>query len=1187
MRKNRLKQWLTLLLLYANALVMWGQIPAAFFSTTFDEANRQNKWYVIRSLRTGNQSKEHYGWRVKSNNTIGTAPINTIDDNALWCFVGDANNFKIYNKQLGEARVAMSDGAAFTEAAAVKMLETASVSAHWVLGQNFANAEANAGYTFHVSADNTKQRSPNAYGGVGNDVKFYSTDDLGSRWVVEQPAFVLTDFLSESYNNAKWVRIHWSNPKDGLNVGWTLRNNNTTNYNGRRITVSKIDFADSHSLWCFVKEPNSQSFKIYNKQAGPDHPVKTDNAGNLELGTSSTARTWSFGTAYLAGTTDHPGLVFYPNGVNDRSPNLYAGTLGYNVALYNHADNGSHWFVRDAGLAATFQKSIAGDVQSGDVNKPLQVDITNGPVGFSLSLDANQTTIYLSRNISTTFALSPNVNYRNVTLNAGDGGSANTLSYAKILESDKTFTVNATWYGEAGYIFKNPGRVGNSSHPYREPAIAVAPNGDVLAFADFRRNNGDIGRNSGVIDIMARVKSAGGDWGQISTVVAGNGEDANTKGYSSPAVTADHTENKVLLMTQTGNRNWDNTTVNAELNSVMRVARIVYVKEAENWARQSVEDKTQHFYQLFSGVTGLKGLSFPSGRLLQSKVVKQGSHYRVYGVIYAKITNNNNRVVYVVYSDDFGQTWNRLGNDAALANGVATDSKLAETPEGNIVLVARSSAGVKFNVFTFSDINNDQTAGTWGGVQNGNGTGNTDPRNGDVMLVRARKSDNTPVVLALRTAATTATPGNVKVYYKEVGGNITSTEIAGGWGNGYSLSTTTSQNATMDLQCDGKVGFLYEETLVSNGYDIVYQALDLNTITGGAYTFDREVAAATATEVLKQCDFVGGYTTTEAANVAIAKDGFMAGEVLLRTLDVTVGNLKKTGTPIPFAPNKYYRLYNAYNQVVATDYNGGIVAEDEDATKVSQFWKVSAIDANAMVTNPNEPQVGATNIAVTSTDGINFSMNLRSNGEASYRLKPIATVGVKVLAGRIYGTFYYPFAVSITDQTDATFYKSVANQPDRVLTTSVSGSVNKETPVIVKAANSNDAADQVFRLAIDYSNTQANLNDVNLVQGVLVPTPKSAGSIYIMAKASRGEGFYKTTADGVLAANKAFLNATAGTTRASFLPFADGEEPTTGIGGVIADGRVVKYYNLNGTPVAKLVSGVMYITSDGKKVIFK
>ncbi len=1161
------------------------------FVSSVSDANTQGKWFVIRSSRTGMNTQsitnnEYYGWRLKEDGTtVANTPISAIDDRSLWCFVGNAANFQIYNKAVGN-KVAITSNGAFTNGTAVVMADQ-NTARFWTLGYKYVDATSEAGVTFHLNGDTYQTQSANAYEGVGLNVKFYEAGDGGSRWIVEQPGFLLSDFLSDTYGQ-KWVRLHWSNPKFGTDVALTLKNaSNTSNYVNRGLTVAKVDLTDNSFLWCLVKDGQNGSFKMYNKQVGNSFAVTVDNTNSgthLKLVTSTAAGTWSLGTGQLYGK-DNPGLILFPNGSNNQSPNLFGGALGADVGLWAHNDGGSRWLVRDAGLVATITPNVTGSVGSGETYRPLSIGVTNGPVVVSsLSFPSATTavTAYLSRKVKTTFNTITNINYTNVTFPTND---------VVVAEAAADFTVNATWNPDAAYVFTNPSATGN--YPYREVAIAVAPNGDILTFSDLRKNTGDaagneIGRGSGVIDVVSRVKPYDSEWSQqVTTIAAGVESDSNTKGYSSAAVTADNTANKVLIMMQTGNVRYDAST-NATKS---RIAQTVYSNESGQWTAGAITDQTDAVYSLFPNAYGVV---FASGRLLQSKVVKQGDYYRVYGAVSVRKDQTAGRETHVVYTDDFGTTWKRLGGASsapAVTLGNGLESKLEETTDGSLILSSRGGANRRFNVFKYATTTDAVATGNgaWGSnyVEGLTSTG----RNGDILLVKAKKtSDSSPVTLALQTTPTGATSNNstnVKVFYKELNtSDLTAATVASAWTNSYPLSTTTSQNATMDLQRDGKVGFLYEENLVSNGYDIVYQALDLGTITGGAYTFDREVAATTANEVLKQRDFVGGYTTTEAADVATAKESFTNGEMLLRTLEATVGNLKKTGTPIAFDANKYYRLYTTDGNVVATNYAGGTTTEAEDATKVSQFWKVSEIGTNATVINPNEPQVGATNIAVTSTDGVNFRMNLRNRGEASYRLKPIATVGVKVLAGRIYGTFYYPFAVSITDQTDATFYKSTANQPDRVLTTSVSGSVSKETPVIVKATNSNDATDQVFRLAIDYSNTQTNLNDANLVQGVLVPTQKSAGSIYIMAKASRGEGFYKTTADGVLAANKAFLNATT-TTGASFLPFADGEEPTTGISGMVTDSKVVKYYNLNGTPVAKPVSGVMYITSDGKKLIFK
>jgi sialidase-1 len=63
---------------------------------------------------------------------------------------------------------------------------------------------------------------------------------------------------------------------------------------------------------------------------------------------------------------------------------------------------------------------------------------------------------------------------------------------------------------------------------------------------------------------------------------------------------------------------------------------------------------------------------------------------------------------YVVYSDNFGETWNLLGNRCV--NG-GDEAKVEELPDGTIIISSRKAYGRYFNVFTFTDIANGK--GEW------------------------------------------------------------------------------------------------------------------------------------------------------------------------------------------------------------------------------------------------------------------------------------------------------------------------------------------------------------------------------------------------------------------------------------------------------------------------------------------
>ena len=107
----------------------------------------------------------------------------------------------------------------------------------------------------------------------------------------------------------------------------------------------------------------------------------------------------------------------------------------------------------------------------------------------------------------------------------------------------------------------------------------------------------------------------------------------------------------------------------------------------------------------------------------------------------------------------------------------------------------------------------------------------------------------------------------------------------------------------------------------------------------------------------------------------------------------------------------------------------------------------------------------------------------------------------------------------------------------------------------------------------------------NLLVGVTVEKVKTAGTVFVLMKGSKGIGFYKNTNDFTLRANSAYLPAEGveGSTARAFIALDD---ETTGI----ADVKAVKedaegMFDLQGRKIAKPTKG-LYIVN-GKKIVVK
>lgn len=370
-----------------------------------------------------------------------------------------------------------------------------------------------------------------------------------------------------------------------------------------------------------------------------------------------------------------------------------------------------------------------------------------------------------------------------------------------------------------------------SDYPYRIPALAVARNGSILAFSDYRPCGSDIG--NGDVDIHLRISNDNGKmWGPEMKILDGSGS-GNTAGYGDAAVIADCESDKVRLVCVTGDvifgesgRFW--------FGDKIRVATILSEDNGLTWS--APKDITNAIYDKVD----VKGLFFTSGRIVQSKQVKKEDYYRIYTVLcthnevlYTGKNNNN----YVLYSDDFGETWNVLGGKA-ISSG--DEAKCEELPNGNLLVSSRMAGGRKFNIFTYSDKN--AATGSWGStVEEKSKFSDVASCNGELLIVDAvRNSDSQPVRLLLHSLSRNNRE-KVSIYYKELDSYSSPNDFTQGWSDPYQVSNTTSAYSTMMLNGEGKISFFFEDQSIGSGYQMTYKNIDLSDITGGDYYYERDV----------------------------------------------------------------------------------------------------------------------------------------------------------------------------------------------------------------------------------------------------------------------------------------------------------------------------------------------------------
>ena len=224
----------------------------------------------------------------------------------------------------------------------------------------------------------------------------------------------------------------------------------------------------------------------------------------------------------------------------------------------------------------------------------------------------------------------------------------------------------------------------------------------------------------------------------------------------------------------------------------------------------------------------------------QSRIIKLGSHYRIYAALTAR--PNGNRVI---YSDDFGLTWNVLGTLSQLPSPHGDEAKCEELPDGSVVLSSRAYGGRYFNIYRYSDV--ASASGSWGDAapsgRRVKGCASIDNAcNGGLLIVPAiRNSDGKDVYVALQSVPFGPGRTNVGIYAKELPEDvsaITPEIFAGNWDMKFQITDKWSAYSTMMLRRNGKIAFYYEDSHdgLEKIYDMIYCEMSLETITSDRYS---------------------------------------------------------------------------------------------------------------------------------------------------------------------------------------------------------------------------------------------------------------------------------------------------------------------------------------------------------------
>ena len=403
---------------------------------------------------------------------------------------------------------------------------------------------------------------------------------------------------------------------------------------------------------------------------------------------------------------------------------------------------------------------------------------------------------------------------------ASDTVSENTTLYAKWTKNSN-IAVRDLWQSKTD----------RPNDFYRIPAFAVTNDGTLLAVTDLRYGNpSDLGNNHRIDLLIRHSEDNGRNW--LSEVNITKTLPSDQTGYGDAAIVADRESNDVLILCVTGNISYQDGSAGNHLR---------VIKYLSHDGGKTFPEKKDISNTIFGFNDSWESLFFGSGRIMQSRYIKTGNHYRIYSALLSRGYGNT-----VVYSDDFGSTWHVLGDATNSPILGGDEAKVEELPDGSVLLSSRNGpfgTGRLFNIFTYSTPATGE--GNWGTTRSLNIGPSGRGTNGEILIVKARKTGTKePVYLAFQSLPDGPGRSNVTIHWRKLtNGTISVNDFvsAAEW-NSYLVQGGDSAYSTMDVQRDGGIGFLYERNTRGEyapgkklDYDIAYKNLPIDVITNGAY----------------------------------------------------------------------------------------------------------------------------------------------------------------------------------------------------------------------------------------------------------------------------------------------------------------------------------------------------------------
>lgn len=639
--------------------------------------------------------------------------------------------------------------------------------------------------------------------------------------------------FSESFKKGTPVMI--TNSRD---CGYAIKFNGEGTVAGKPVKSGTASYTPDE-IWYMVG--NADAFKLYSHSAGKRYALKLENTteGTAATMASEQEATWLTITPHGNGC-----YAISPKGNSNASFNMFGGA-GHDIKLYSDKDAGSLWKISAVDMKRPLVLNYNAKTEGGfDTNHKIgEIAITiDGNTSRTMLDNKNlpePTTCYLPEGARFGIATGLVCHGWNININ-GCNGIEETLLPEKGMEVDINITVDKN--NKYQYMFYSPDENGT---PYRIPAIVSTANGYVFAINDYRPCGNDIG--FGEVDLVMRHSTKGGNewdghsWSDPIKIADGLGKTAPETwltGFGDPAVVADRENNEILVMCVCGNRvcwygNYGaGTPENPENPNRMARMRIKFNEEAQQWEATQPEEVTYDIYPLFrdkDGKAHVGSMFIGAGRIAQSSMIKVGEYYRIYCAVWAVETGSYRHHNYVLYSDDFGDTWNLLGelgndfNDSPAPYG--NEPKCEELPDGSVLLSSRKGNGRYFNVFHYKNF--ERAEGYWDKAVATDEAGDLkfgrNDTNGEVLRI-----DN----MLFQSVPTGDSRSNVAIYYRHISNDpadYTPEKLSKGWKK-KEISDRGSAYSSMCILPDGKtIGLYYEEE--PGAYSMVYVPIDLKGFT--------------------------------------------------------------------------------------------------------------------------------------------------------------------------------------------------------------------------------------------------------------------------------------------------------------------------------------------------------------------